>query len=98
MLILLNAFVYILQEQDKIDIQAEEAREKIKKKVMNAAGLKPKPKPRKTNKKAAVVESTAEPMDVSVGSTAESGQSLIFMALAVLLTDYVLNWVFLSFL
>ncbi|NP_001313088.1 DNA topoisomerase 2-like [Nicotiana tabacum] len=53
-----------LDEQDKIDIQAEEAREKIKKKVMNAAGLKaPKPKPRKNVKKASVVESTAEPMD-----------------------------------
>ncbi|MCD9645177.1 DNA topoisomerase 2 [Datura stramonium] len=63
-----------LDEQDKIDIQTEEAREKLKKKVMNAAGLKaPKPKPRKANnKKAAVVESTAEPMDVSVGSTAET--------------------------
>ncbi|KAJ8565607.1 hypothetical protein K7X08_008183 [Anisodus acutangulus] len=34
-----------LDEQDKIDIQTEEAREKIKKKVMNAAGVKaPKPK------------------------------------------------------
>lgn len=63
-----------IQEQDKIDIQTEEAREKIKKKVMNAAGLKaPKPKPRKNVKKASVVESTAEPMDVSVASTAETG-------------------------
>ncbi|KAK4379698.1 hypothetical protein RND71_001560 [Anisodus tanguticus] len=62
-----------LDEQDKIDIQTEEAREKIKKKVMNAAGVKaPKPRPRKTTKKAAVVESTAEPMDVSVGSTVET--------------------------
>ncbi|KAJ8573579.1 hypothetical protein K7X08_010090 [Anisodus acutangulus] len=62
-----------LDEQDKIDIQTEEARERIKKKVMNAAGVKaPKPRPRKTTKKAAVVESTAEPMDVSVGSTAET--------------------------
>lgn len=90
LLILINAFAFLIQEQDKIDIQTEEAREKIKKKVMNAAaGLKaPKPKPRKTNKKAAVAESTAEPMDVSVGSTAETGQYLIFMAFAVLLMDY----------
>lgn len=49
---------------------------------MNAAGkAAPKPKPRKTNKKA---ESTAESMDVSFGSTAETGQYLIFMAFAVL--------------
>ncbi|WMV10796.1 hypothetical protein MTR67_004181 [Solanum verrucosum] len=61
-----------LDEQDKIDIQTEEAREKLKKKVMNAAGKAPKPKPRKITKKAAVVESTAEPMDVSVGSMAET--------------------------
>uniref|UniRef100_M1A902 DNA topoisomerase 2 n=1 Tax=Solanum tuberosum TaxID=4113 RepID=M1A902_SOLTU len=61
-----------LDEQDKLDIQTEEAREKLKKKVMNAAGKAPKPKPRKTTKKAAVVESTAEPMDVSVGSMAET--------------------------
>ncbi|KAH0726097.1 hypothetical protein KY284_001962 [Solanum tuberosum] len=61
-----------LDEQDKIDIQTEEAREKLKKKVMNAAGKAPKPRPRKTTKKAAVVESTDEPMDVSVGSMAET--------------------------
>lgn len=78
----------ILQEQDKLDIQAEEARAKIKKKVMNAAGKAPKPKPRKTNKKAAVVESIAEPMDVSGDSTTETGQYLLLMAFAVLLMDY----------
>lgn len=55
---------------------------------MNAAGKAPKPRPRKTTKKAAVVESTDEPMDVSVGSMAETGQYLIFMAFAVLLMDY----------
>lgn len=60
----------------------------MKKKVMNAAGLKAKPKPRKTNKKTAVVESIAEPMDVSVGSMTETGLYLILMAFTLLLMDY----------
>ncbi|KAK3030786.1 hypothetical protein RJ639_035451 [Escallonia herrerae] len=60
----LDALEKELDEQDKNDVQAEEARKKMKSRVMSEAGLKASkqaPKPRKNAKKASNAEPVPEP-------------------------------------
>ncbi|PSS09980.1 DNA topoisomerase [Actinidia chinensis var. chinensis] len=72
----LDALERVLGEQDESDAQAEDARKKMKNRVMTEAGLKvsrqPPKNPRKNSKKATNAESVSESMAASTSSSMET--------------------------
>ncbi|PSS24455.1 DNA topoisomerase [Actinidia chinensis var. chinensis] len=72
----LDALEKVLGEQDESDAQAEDARKKMKSRVMTEAGLKvsrqPPKNPRKNSKKATNAESVSESTALSTSSSMET--------------------------